>query len=695
MLQLTAAQVRGTMSVLRPEAFCLSPALGLLMFDNPVLVTNLMQCQVRYGRGGLGLQAASGLASELFFQRYRGDPISATRSRSCAAHYMTPSMLGHMVGIALRRDVPTDCELDTQLGHLGVTCNHVDGKRTKVSLARFRKIIRLIAEDTRVPDGSLTLLLALRLLWEKAESKRCLLNFMLAVDSHHPLIADQHAALRNDPGRQAEWLELRFSSHELEDRDATDDSACSLLGLQAEDSHGVAVAVERLAAALSLARSAKRPVDVRHYSFCDGRKRPDCVEVVLRETVDLLLLDSVANQFVAERLPCAAAPALRKFYCAQGTDINSFQDSEQIGSAWFNLCSELPGCDYLSVAPGGQKYELEPSLLNVSRALGILLGLGDCSRMEDVAAAWNDHAASRACPRLAVTTEVQSVIRQEERVFKEVAYLRLLEKGRADSAAPSIEVRLEKAHRLATVSHSAARDRYISHMTVDIQLKYWQELCIGQVQPAPHVRAVLVSLWPSLLGSKMLAAMTDIVKQSVAAELLLALLSTAWGPEREKALRDHSATTTDGAVTNARERADKVAAIESIANAVSAVSHLCARGQVEPAVASSLVGWLLREGPPTEGVAAAQLARNLCTLPAPVLRSEEVAEAVGQCRPEAALLAKLIRNGTGLDVGWRAKVDEADCSTLAHRILPKMPRSTDIIAWLCFLVGRWILLRST
>ena len=85
-----------------------------------------------------------------------------------------------------------------------------------------------------------------------------------------------------------------------------------------------------------------------------------------------LLFDPEANALDLRRLPATAAPPLRDFYerrLEEGDDADAAAASRE----WFELCQRLPGCAYLSAAPDGEPYELEPTIANLSRAAHQLL----------------------------------------------------------------------------------------------------------------------------------------------------------------------------------------------------------------------------------------------------------------------------------------------------------------------------------
>lgn len=224
--------------MLRPEAVGFAPALGLLLFNASPLVGNLRWLGAATGGASgrpPGLTRACALAQELFFHRERTQPLTATRSQSHPAYYLTPQLLAHVIGLSLpvpRRPeaaadagsmgVPRDDgELDAQLRALGVGTNKFQGEPTGVSLARWKKLVRLVtpamgggglrgggggggsntdaaAGEESVLDiaalvaeggvaGQLGTGLLLRLLWEKAESKACLLRFLVTLDEYTPV----------------------------------------------------------------------------------------------------------------------------------------------------------------------------------------------------------------------------------------------------------------------------------------------------------------------------------------------------------------------------------------------------------------------------------------------------------------------------------------------------------------------------
>lgn len=138
---LTAAQVRGTMQILAPEARVLSPAVGLLYLNSSVFSANLYHCNIVEGHGW-GLGQACALSKDIFFQQHPGGPVRATRSRSKAASHLSVSLLGQIVGLALS-DV-SDKKIASTLRAFGIESNKIDGEWTGVSFVRYTRLVDTI-----------------------------------------------------------------------------------------------------------------------------------------------------------------------------------------------------------------------------------------------------------------------------------------------------------------------------------------------------------------------------------------------------------------------------------------------------------------------------------------------------------------------------------------------------------------------
>lgn len=220
----------------------------------------------------------------------------------------------------------SDDAIDRELLRHGIECNAVNGEYSGVSLARYRRIVRLIADDLGHIDstsGSKTnpfsrivrgysLPIILSVLWEKSSNKQSLLDFILAAELSmgRSMLRSQYSELRL-PGSTAhqQWLQLEFTRDDLlleQIHTATDvllggdvntkcgdsslDRCSSAAAWAPHDDVAVPAALERVACSVALEHLFKRPIRLGRYQYRgDGSARPDCVEVVVREVVDALI----------------------------------------------------------------------------------------------------------------------------------------------------------------------------------------------------------------------------------------------------------------------------------------------------------------------------------------------------------------------------------------------------------------------
>ena len=94
--------------------------------------------------------------------------------------------------------------------------------------------------------------------------------------------------------------------------------------------------------------------------------------------MDLLLWNENTNSFDLSRLPITASKDLIKLY--EGNSEVSEDIEYERGQQWFNLLSDIPGCDYLSSSPNGKPYELAPAIQTLSKACHRVLMDGEESR---------------------------------------------------------------------------------------------------------------------------------------------------------------------------------------------------------------------------------------------------------------------------------------------------------------------------
>ena len=91
---------KGITAILHPNALCFSPSLGLLLQSSMSLTSNLRSFTIA--------EISSKFATELYFQRSKQDgrrfgSILPTASLSHASYWMSPSQIGHVLGIAARQ----------------------------------------------------------------------------------------------------------------------------------------------------------------------------------------------------------------------------------------------------------------------------------------------------------------------------------------------------------------------------------------------------------------------------------------------------------------------------------------------------------------------------------------------------------------------------------------------------------------
>jgi len=208
---LTPLHLKDCAFLLKPEYRHLAPCLGAALATTP-FVGNLS----RLG-GGLqfedpladGLSRASEMTSLLWFQLMREGPLHISRRKSLPAAYLTPSIMGTILGVSLSEQA-ADVRQALRKHH-GVKSNYVNEVQwTGVSLNRWDDLF--VDELSPLPLVSSMWLVAL---WEAAESKKCFLDFLKAADlqlstkegqSIFQEDQDWVRAVLNDPYAEKEWL---------------------------------------------------------------------------------------------------------------------------------------------------------------------------------------------------------------------------------------------------------------------------------------------------------------------------------------------------------------------------------------------------------------------------------------------------------------------------------------------------------
>lgn len=421
---LAAHDVRGCVRLFAPRYRHLSPARGALLVAAPCALANLHACaSVLDGANWRRLVSASPtaqLASSLFHRHAPDEPPRATQLRSLPAAYLDARLIGHVAGLAARRATEHQIH-DALRAH----CSIAElARESGVTVARFVRLAELVRDACDEGDeyGMASALGAvpgaavlLRLLWERAKTRSCLLDYVRALACHVPdaLSAEGARSALGDDAARDEWVRAAPSamftpSAMRSDVPATAAAAPSALAAPTAD------ATEALVAQL-LARVTYKPlVQQGRYGFRGQPARPDCVEACARELIEVLLYDPATAALDAARLPPSADASLLRFVTTR-----QYAAADGGGQAWFDLCSARPGVSYLAGA-GRDRYELAPSLPTLTAISAALLGLGGgCETVEELAARWN--ALSPCGPRLRGWATVSSFVVQEVAWFELLA----------------------------------------------------------------------------------------------------------------------------------------------------------------------------------------------------------------------------------------------------------------------------------
>jgi hypothetical protein len=200
---LHARHAKQTASWLAAEHLRLSPVHGLFLYGSPALAS-------MWAAGETGGPAAARLARVLFNRHDPSEPLRATRNKSLPATHLTPALQGACVGLALSG--ASEDTVRARLIELGVDAI---ARRSKVSIARFERLVGLLAEASSSActmscdggGGSVQLCgvdVMLAYLWATARSKECLLAFLLAVQPHlRSRLFAPDLAPESDAGRAA------------------------------------------------------------------------------------------------------------------------------------------------------------------------------------------------------------------------------------------------------------------------------------------------------------------------------------------------------------------------------------------------------------------------------------------------------------------------------------------------------------
>ena len=206
----------------------------------------------------------------MFFRATPDDPLRATGSRSQAAAYLTPSLIGHMVGLSVTQ-ADNDTIERTLRAH-GVESNKLHGEWTGVSFVRWTRLVHMLREAlTLGGEGSPALMLALRLVWEKSVDKQGLLDYLTGLDAHLPVFAESAARLADDREMRRDFLQAAFEPSELSEEALLRASETLSAGgrgqVEAVDDAAFASSFEAVAAGLSQANSFKPAIKLDRHAY--------------------------------------------------------------------------------------------------------------------------------------------------------------------------------------------------------------------------------------------------------------------------------------------------------------------------------------------------------------------------------------------------------------------------------------------
>jgi hypothetical protein len=526
---LTHVNLKDTLTIIRPNFWHLSPCWGAALSCTPV-IGNMMrigQLQQKQSVNGtsrttvgdmFGSNCSRNLASTMFWQSDRWSPIQLTRKLSQPASYLTPRLMGILWYVATSSTELSEKEQRLILHREGIRSNYVNNTQwTGVSMTRWLDLLQSINNhpfllqlnssstqrkqyhhDNLVHVFSVAPWLAG--LWEISQTKEDLLEYLLALDeSYNGTVLDDSIELvqaikSNDLSAKQEWTSSSFKAYELTSEKVYEyldellriwSTPSSMFSNKFEEQKQTAALIELICASQSIQYGSKPIVPNSRYGYDDGDEKPDCVEVLVREIFDLLLWDDSKEMFDLSRLPgtphleaeqTPRAPkskhllTLRDLYQASNytNQSRSVKKSNNTGQQWFNACSNIPGCDYLSASPHGKPYELTPTMRNVSKAMQHLLGLNgieskilvdahNTTKLETIMNLWNDrqdvdksgNGYSMSIPNVQINTFQRSYrpSMSDEMVHEEHATIYL------DGSKYGIAIKLEAAHDHASVTH--------------------------------------------------------------------------------------------------------------------------------------------------------------------------------------------------------------------------------------------------
>ena len=437
-MPLPPAAVKGMMTILRPRAYHLSPAVGLaLCAGGASLLTRLYALKPAEGTraaaaaesaggdgvadgcggsggstdgcGGSGGSYCSALCHELFHRNHLEEALRPTTNLSLCAAHLSASLVAHIIGLVWTRAEPAtvaDALRRVICSETGLRIGE-RARGTVPSLSRFVALVALVgAADAEAcaPLPYTGTALVLHHLWLRSPSRRELWIYLSALHAEYgPVLLD---------GAESLWRGAApFDEADLHSPEALLAAATSLFaagggqqheaggGQQHEAGGGheaparaseAAQAFEMLAACTALGGSRSgMPLMMGKFGLGDDPAKADCTEMCVREVLNTLLWCPTLRAFDRARLPASSCADLLGFY-APGGPADQQQHAAHRASEplsvphlFYQMLCNLPGVDYLAGEPG-RRYEASPTLKNVAVLLSSLMGLRGVTCIEDL-----------------------------------------------------------------------------------------------------------------------------------------------------------------------------------------------------------------------------------------------------------------------------------------------------------------------
>lgn len=651
-----ATRIRGTMGVMQPQFWPLSPSIGVLQGIG-CLTRNLADQHLQD-------TSDTALARELFLSV--GGKLKATTTRSKPGCHLDAGAWGSMVGLAAAGAGTNEVKAVLIDYHqIQVRPSRTDKSRSysnpPPSFGRYSRVVGFI-NDLLHGNHQMGLALLTHFAWEKIRMKEDCLQFLLELHSRIPQpVLDPLFA--GDPEWQKSWLDAGFSEEELADETLVETAALRLL-LEKGDNSSWAEDFELVSASLSTVHAYRAPIQVEKFQFAGGKEVPDCVEVCVREMLEMLLYQRHKRLFDVSLLPSTTHPALVSFLVSYNAKLNSGSLDERdrivLCRDWFQLCQNLPGgeiamiqssrrdqpLEYVRRAPGGELYELKPTMVTMARTLQQLLVGSKCVRpwnsLEDFAKVWN-------CwhPHLHIDLSEKRIV--ERSPFSEGAKNLEIASLYQDASGLGMNIELNPLHNIATCRHHQRPPSWASKGS-EAHNRHLERSLDGIFRRSPRDDA-LALLWPTFLGDARLEALAAGDHQKASSrQVAEAILAANFHPRQ--IANDLSGFVV--AQPTIREAALEQAALEQ--KVVSAVGLAAKYAAITPncrdederetaETASGCLSWLLCSSA-TQDIAARELARMMKSV-TPQMLSGSLMAAMSQRSKDGILLTQMVSYASG------------------------------------------------